>query len=84
MAVMTIREAINATLHAAPVRCGMAADIAALVSSQAFSSLKSPVQLVTAPHSPVPFARELERAYLVSPEKIGAAVRNALAYRHAK
>lgn len=67
----------------APVRCGMAADIAALVASQAFASLKAPVQMVTAPHSPVPFARELERAYLVSPDRIAAAARKALGYRWA-
>jgi pyruvate dehydrogenase E1 component beta subunit len=36
---------------------------------------------VTAPHSPVPFARELERAYLPSPATIESTVRKALAYR---
>jgi pyruvate dehydrogenase E1 component beta subunit len=33
------------------------------------------VQLVTAPHTPVPFARELERAYVPSPTRIEAAIR---------
>jgi pyruvate dehydrogenase E1 component beta subunit len=64
-----------------PPRCSLAADIAALVSSKAFAALKAPVELVTAPHAPVPFARELERAYLPSPATIEAAVRKALAYR---
>lgn len=65
----------------APPRCGMAADIAALVASKAFSSLKAPVEMVTAPHTPIPFARELEKAYMVSPDKIANAVRKAVNYR---
>jgi len=64
-----------------PPRCSLATDIAALVANKAFSSLKAPIELVTAPHSPVPFARELERAYLPSPATIETAVRKALAYR---
>ena len=31
--------------------------------------------MVTAPHTPVPFARELERAYVPGPAKIEAAIR---------
>jgi pyruvate dehydrogenase E1 component beta subunit len=37
--------------------------------------------MVTPPHTPVPFARELEKAYLPSAASIEAAVRKALAYR---
>ena len=62
----------------APPRCGIAADIAALAASKALLALKAPVELVTPPHTPVPFARELERAYLPQPEQIEAAVRRAL------
>jgi pyruvate dehydrogenase E1 component beta subunit len=64
-----------------PPRCSLATDIAAIVSSKAFAALRAPIEMVTAPHSPVPFARELERAYLPSPATIEAAVRKALAYR---
>jgi pyruvate dehydrogenase E1 component beta subunit len=64
-----------------PPRCSVAADIAALVSEKAFASLKAPPALVTAPHTPIPFARELESAYLPSPAKIEAAVRKTLAWR---
>ncbi len=64
-----------------PPRCSLATDIAALVASRAFASLKAPIELVTSPHTPVPFARELERAYLPSPERIVEAVRKTLAYR---
>ena len=65
----------------APPRCSLATDIAALVASKAFASLKAPIEMVTAPHTPVPFARELEGAYLPSPAKVAAAVRKTLAYR---
>ncbi|MFN7177350.1 MAG: alpha-ketoacid dehydrogenase subunit beta [Thermaurantiacus sp.] len=62
-------------------RCSLAADIAALVAAKAFSSLKAPPAMVTPPHTPVPFARELERAWLPSPASIEDAVRRTLAWR---
>jgi pyruvate dehydrogenase E1 component beta subunit len=64
-----------------PPRCSLASDIAGLVSSQAFASLRAPIELVTALHTPVPFAPVLENAYLPSSAKIEAAVRKSLAYR---
>jgi acetoin:2,6-dichlorophenolindophenol oxidoreductase subunit beta len=64
-----------------PPRCSLASDIAGLAASQAFAALRAPIAMVTAPHSPVPFARELERAYLPSAAGIEAAVRKTLAYR---
>ena len=64
-----------------PPRCSLATDIAALVARKAFASLKAPVELVTAPHTPVPFARELESAYLPNPAKIADAARKTLRYR---
>ena len=60
-------------------RCNMASDISALVSERAFGALKAPIQRVTPPHTPVPFAPELEDAYVPSPDKIIAAVRQVLA-----
>ncbi len=65
----------------APPRCSLATDISALVAQKAFASLKAPIEMVTPPHTPVPFARELESAYLPSPAKIAAAVRKSLEYR---
>jgi pyruvate dehydrogenase E1 component beta subunit len=53
--------------------CGLATHIAGIVASKGFGSLRAPVGLVTAPHSPVPFSPVLEDAYLPSPEKIVAA-----------
>ena len=63
-----------------PPRCNMATDIAALVSQNAFGALEAPVRMVTAPHTPVPFAPELEDAYIPSPEKIAQAVRDVAGY----
>jgi acetoin:2,6-dichlorophenolindophenol oxidoreductase subunit beta len=61
-------------------RCSMATDIAALVAEKAFGALKAPIQRVTAPHTPVPFAPGLEKLYIPSPERIAAAVREAHRY----
>lgn len=59
-------------------RCGFAHDVAALVASKGFDSLKAPVQLVTPPLSPVPFSTVLEQAWLPGPDKIEAAVRTVV------
>lgn len=61
-------------------RCNLATDISAIVGQKAFSSLKAPPTMVSAPHSPVPFAKELEGAYLPNADKISAAVHSVLAY----
>ena len=57
-------------------RCNLATDIAALAAENVFDALKAPVRKVTPPHTPVPFAPELEDLYIPSPEKIEAAVRD--------
>ena len=59
-------------------RCSMATDIAALVTSRAFDHLDAPPQLVTAPHTPVPFSPVLEDVYVPSAERIVEAVRATL------
>jgi pyruvate dehydrogenase E1 component beta subunit len=59
----------------APPRCGIAADIAALVAEQGFATLRSPVVQVTAPHTPVPFTPPLEKLYVPSVERVIAAAR---------
>src|SRR5690348_9520621 len=56
-------------------RCGMAADIVALVTTNAWSELKAPPRMVTPPHTPVPFSPILEDAYVPTPEGIAAAIR---------
>jgi acetoin:2,6-dichlorophenolindophenol oxidoreductase subunit beta len=58
-------------------RCSIATDIAALVAQRAFHDLKAPVGMVTAPHTPVPFAGVLEDLYIPSADKIAEAARQA-------
>jgi acetoin:2,6-dichlorophenolindophenol oxidoreductase subunit beta len=76
----TILESVEKTgrlvvVDEANPRCGMAADIVAMVSQEAFSDLKAPPRMVTPPHTPVPFAPVLEDAYVPSPDVIAAAIR---------
>jgi len=56
-------------------RCGMASDVAALAASQALPFLDAPVQLVTAPHTPVPFSPPLEDYYVPNADRIIAATK---------
>ena len=55
-------------------RCSIATDIAALVAQRAFHALKAPIELVTAPHTPTPFASVLEDLYIPSADAIAQAV----------
>ena len=75
----SVRE-LSVVVDEATPRCGLAADIAALVADRAFGSLKAPVKRVTAPHTPVPFAPSLEKLYIPSPERIADAVREVHGY----
>lgn len=59
-------------------RCSIASDISATVSQEAFSSLKAAPQLVTAPHTPVPFSPALEDLYIPSAERVVDAVRKTM------
>ncbi|MEO8812567.1 MAG: alpha-ketoacid dehydrogenase subunit beta [Caulobacteraceae bacterium] len=63
-----------------PPRCSLAADIAALAADKGFSFLKAPVKSVTCPHTPVPFAPNLEDEYLPNPRRIEAAARAVMGY----
>ena len=59
-------------------RCGMAADIAAMVASRAFDHLDAPPQMVTAPHTPVPYSRDLESLYIPDAQRVIAAAKVTL------
>jgi pyruvate dehydrogenase E1 component beta subunit len=79
----TILESVENTgrlvvVDESPPRCSVAADIAALVASRGFHFLEAPVQIVTAPHAPIPFAPALERLYVPGPQRIEAAIREVL------
>ena len=55
-------------------RCSIAADVVAAVTQNAFEALKGAPQMVTAPHTPVPFSPVLEDLYIPSADGIAAAV----------
>ncbi|MCK4508634.1 MAG: alpha-ketoacid dehydrogenase subunit beta [Desulfuromonadales bacterium] len=57
-------------------RCGMAADISALVAQKGFESLQAPVIMVTPPHVPPPFNGALEDLYMPDSARIEAAVQS--------
>nr|WP_314477977.1 alpha-ketoacid dehydrogenase subunit beta [uncultured Pseudomonas sp.] len=59
-------------------RCSVATDISALVAQKAFGALKGPIEMVTAPHTPVPFSDALEDLYIPDAAKIEAAVRTVI------
>jgi len=51
-------------------RCGMASEIAATVSAEAFDSLDFPVQRITAPQAHVPFSPVMEQFYLPDAQRV--------------
>ena len=82
----TILECVEATgrvvvVDEATPRCSMATDISALIADKAFSALKAPIKMVTAPHVPVPFSDQLEDLYKPNANKIANAVREVSEYQ---
>jgi pyruvate dehydrogenase E1 component beta subunit len=80
----TVLESVEKTgrlvaVDEAHPRCSIATDISAYVAQEAFSSLKAGIQMVTAPHTPVPFSPALEDIYIPSAERIAQAVRKTMA-----
>ena len=55
-------------------RCSIATDVAAHVAQEAFGALKAAPQMVTAPHTPVPFSPALEDIYIPTADAIVKAV----------
>jgi pyruvate dehydrogenase E1 component beta subunit len=76
----TILESVESTgrlvvVDEATPRCSMATDISALVARKAFGALQAPIEMVTAPHTPVPFAASLEDQYIPDAQKVVNAVK---------
>ena len=81
----TILESVENTgrlviVDEASPRCGMASDISAMVAQKGFNFLDAPIQMVTPPHTPVPFSGALEDLYIPNAERIERAVRKCLEY----
>lgn len=82
----TILESVENTgrvvvVDEATPRCSMATDISALIAEKAFSSLKAPIRLVTAPHTPVPFSDFLEDLHKPNVDRIKQTVREVMEYQ---
>ncbi|OGL45450.1 MAG: acetoin dehydrogenase [Candidatus Schekmanbacteria bacterium RBG_16_38_11] len=58
--------------------CGYGAEIAAIVSEEAFRFLKAPIKRVAAPFTPVPFSKPLEQFYLPKDTDIIQAVKEIM------
>lgn len=65
--------------HEAVQSFGAGAEIAAWIAEYAFDELDAPVLRVAAPFMPVPFAKTLEQHYMVTAERLIAAVKKTLA-----
>ena len=65
-------------VHEAVRTFGVGAEIAATIQEELFGALKAPVRRLGAPFTPVPFAGNLEQAFLVQPAEIVAAARSTL------
>ena len=79
----TIIESVENTgrlvvLDEANPRCSIATDVSALVAQEAFDSLKAPIKMVTAPHTPVPFSDALEDMYIPDANQVSQAVRSVM------
>ncbi|WP_277189186.1 alpha-ketoacid dehydrogenase subunit beta [Caballeronia sp. BR00000012568055] len=59
-------------------RCNIATDISAQVAMQAFGALKAGIEMVTPPHTPVPFSPTLEDLYIPSAAQIADAARKTM------
>jgi pyruvate dehydrogenase E1 component beta subunit len=80
----TVLESVEKTgrlvcVDEANPRCSIAADVSAQVAQQAFRALKGPIEMVTAPHTPVPFSPVLEDLYIPSAAQIVAAIKRTMA-----
>ena len=65
-------------VHEAVKRFGVGAEVASRIHEELFSDLRGPVQRVGGKHAPVPFASNLEQAYLPQQADIEAAIRATL------
>ena len=59
-------------------RASMASEFAAIIADKAFDYLDAPVKRVTAPHTPVPYNKDLETAFMPQPQDVVGTVRNIL------
>jgi 2-oxoisovalerate dehydrogenase E1 component beta subunit len=66
--------------HEATRSCGVGAEVAALISEEAFEDLDAPVRRLTAADVPIPFSPPLEQAVLPQPDDMKEALNELLSY----
>jgi pyruvate/2-oxoglutarate/acetoin dehydrogenase E1 component len=66
--------------HEATRACGAGAEVAALISEEAFEDLDAPIRRLTTPDTPIPFSPPLEQAVLPQLDDMKEACRELLAY----
>jgi 2-oxoisovalerate dehydrogenase E1 component beta subunit len=82
----TILESVRKTnkvliVHEDKKTMGIGAELAAIITEEAFDHLDGPVLRVTGPDIPaMPFSPNLEKYFLVNPEKVVAAIEQLAAY----
>ncbi len=82
----TILESVRKTnkvliVHEDKKTMGIGAELAAIITEEAFDHLDGPVMRVTGPDIPsMPFSPNLEKYFLVNPEKVVAAIEQLAAY----
>jgi len=60
---------------------GYGAEIAAILSSEAFEYMDAPIKRLAAPNVPgVPFSHPVQEAFMINPDKIAEAIRELAAY----
>jgi len=80
IASLTLLESVESTgrlvvVDEAHPRCNIATDISALAARKAFGALRAPIEMVTAPHTPVPFSTALEDIYIPDAQRVVNAVK---------
>ena len=66
--------------HEATRSCGVGAEVAALISEEAFEDLDAPIRRLTAADVPIPFSPPLEQAVLPQPSDMKEALNELLSY----
>jgi pyruvate/2-oxoglutarate/acetoin dehydrogenase E1 component len=66
--------------HEATRSCGVGAEVAALISEEAFEDLDAPIRRLTAPDVPIPFSPPLEQSVLPQLGDMKEACRELLSY----
>ncbi len=79
----TVLESVEKTgrlvcVDEASPRCNIATDISAFVAMNGFQSLKAQIELVSPPHTPVPFSPTLEDLFIPDAAAIGKAIKRTM------